>query len=77
MYSNSNHWIFALESDPVLLQSQQGVHQGDPLGPALFAIDIQNILCKIQARHADVKIIHLSGQCLYLRSTIAVFGNLQ
>ena len=54
MYGNSSHLIFASESNPVVLQSQQGVHQGDPLGPALFATGIQDILVNTQVDHVDV-----------------------
>ena len=54
MYGNSSRLIFGSESNPVVLQSQQGVHQGDPLGPALFATGIQDILVKTQVDHVDV-----------------------
>lgn len=40
--------------EPVILQSQEGVHQGDPLGPALFALVIHPILNDVQAKNLNV-----------------------
>ena len=40
------------------LSSSQGVHQGDPLGPALFSAAIQPILSKMLLERSDV-VIHV------------------
>ena len=39
------------------LSSSQGVHQGDPLGPALFSADIQPILSQMSLERSDVVIL--------------------
>ena len=52
LYSQSSPLIFQQGSFNFNLLSQQGVHQGDPLGPALFSIAIQPILAKVQELHS-------------------------
>ena len=44
MYSGYNHLIFNNGTESVVLQSAEGVHQGDPLGPALFSVVIHPLL---------------------------------
>ena len=39
------------------LSSSQGVHQGDPLGPALFSAAIQPIVSKMSLERSDVVIL--------------------
>ena len=47
------HWCYGCDEDPYLwfdsevLRSQEGVQQGDPLGPALFSLVIHEIITAI------------------------------
>ena len=40
-----------------IIESQEGVHQGDPLGPALFSLVIQPIICKAQEMHSATTVL--------------------
>ena len=56
VYSDINPLIYLRRSHPVILSSQ-GVHQGDPLGPALFSIAMQPILEDLQSHNKEVTIL--------------------
>ena len=43
--------------ETAVLESQQGVHQEDPLGPALFSIGMQPILINLQNSHLDISVL--------------------
>ena len=61
VYSDINTLIYLQRSHPVILSSQ-GVHQGDPLGPALFSIAMQPILEDLQSHNKEVTILaYLDG----------------
>ena len=49
--------IYVTEGRVELLTSSQGVHQGDPLGAALFSVAIHPILCQVVERHNSVTIL--------------------
>ena len=57
MYGVPSSLIYTKGEEPVLLLSQQGVHQGDPLGPALFLLVIHTILNDVQAENLEVVIL--------------------
>ena len=57
LYSQSSRLIFQQGSSSFNLLSQQGVHQGDPLGLALFSIAIQPILAKVQELHSATQLL--------------------
>ena len=57
MYGNTSLLVYTLGSESLILESQDRVHQGDPLGPALFAIAINKILSKLQRHHSTVVIL--------------------
>ena len=44
MYFGVGPLIFLQQNGPVILTSQEGIHQGDPLGPVLFSIAIHQAL---------------------------------
>ena len=44
-------------NDTVILLSEEGVHQGNPLGPTLFTSAIQPILKATQEKYEDVTIL--------------------
>ena len=47
MYSGFGPLIFLQNNVPVILSSQEGIHQGDPLGPVLFSLGIQQTLVNL------------------------------
>lgn len=57
MYGNTSHLVYSLGSESVILESQEGVHQGDPLGLALFSIVIHKILSDLLQRHSTVVVL--------------------
>ena len=57
MYSGFNDLIICQGNSTVSLSSQEGVHQGDPLGPALFSTAIHPVLLKVQSNHDDVTVL--------------------
>ena len=48
MYGYSSSLTYLQGSSSIVIPSQEGVHQGDPLGPVLFATTIHPILSEIQ-----------------------------
>ena len=48
MYGKPSSLVFMQGSSTVIIPSEEGVHQGDPLGPVLFATAIHPVLTKIQ-----------------------------
>ena len=56
MYSGVNPLVYLQESTPIILSSEEGIHQGDPLGPALFSSAIHNILVSLQEQNQDVRV---------------------
>ena len=57
MYGEPSTLIYVTEGRVELLTSSQGVHQGDPLGPALYSVTIHPILCQVVERHDSVTIL--------------------
>ena len=57
MYGVSSPLIFQKGSESVILSSEQGVHQGDPLGPVLFATSIHSTLVALQAKFPEVVLL--------------------
>lgn len=57
MYGQPSDLVYHMPGETILLQSEVGVHQGDPLGPVLFSIVIQKALTRIQKSHPDGTIL--------------------
>ena len=57
MYGKPSTLIYVKGQEVVKLQSQEGDHQGDPLGPTLFALTLHPILTEIQGNHKDTTIL--------------------
>ena len=54
MYGHCGYLVCVQGNDTVILKSEEGVHQGDPLGPALFSLALQHPLLSLQEQHPDV-----------------------
>ena len=57
MYSNPSPLVYIKNKSVVIIQSEEGVHQGDPLAPALFAAAIHPVLLSLQENHPNVTIL--------------------
>ena len=57
MYAGFGPLIYLQGDSPVILSSEEGIHQGDPLGPVLFATAIQELLTKLQNDHPCVVVL--------------------
>ena len=53
----------------VILESQEGIHQGDTLGPALLSCAIHRMLLDIQNRHPAVAILAYLDDVLFCGPT--------
>ena len=56
MYANVGHLVCQLEEETVLINSEEGVHQGDPLGPVISSFTIHPVLKQLQLQHNKVHI---------------------
>ena len=54
MYLNVYSLVFLQKTKPVVLNSEQDIYQGDPLGPALFSTAIHPILVNIQKENPKI-----------------------
>ena len=57
MYGHSGSLVFATDSEHVILSSEEKVHQGDPLGPFLFAVGIHDLVSRVQAEHPEAVVL--------------------
>ena len=57
MYGKPSSLVFMWGSSTVIIPSEEGVHQGDLLGPVLFATAIHPVLTKIQKSHSQVSVL--------------------
>ena len=73
VYSDINPLIYLQRSHPVFLSSQEGVHHGDPLCPALFSIAMQPILEDLQFYNKEVTILDYLDDVYLLGSSDRVF----
>ena len=57
MYEESSSLLFMQGSSPIVISSEEGVHQGDSLGRALFAITIQPVLLNLEKDHLQIHVL--------------------
>ena len=57
MYSSPSSLVFQQGNSTVIIPSMEGVHQGDPLGPAFFSTTINSVLCQVQERYPSIQIL--------------------
>ena len=57
MYGNSSPLVYVKGKETVIISSEEGVHQGDPLGPVLFALGIHPTITKIQADYPEIVVL--------------------
>ena len=57
LYGEPSSLIYVTSKSVQILSSSEGVHQGDPLGPALFSATIHPVLCEVSTRHDEVTIL--------------------
>ena len=57
MYYDVSALVTMQEGYSVLLQSEVDVHQGDPLGPALFALTIHPFLVNLQNIYPEIQVL--------------------
>ena len=57
MYGGFSSLVYMQGSTPVIISSEEGVHQGDPLGPALFAIAIHQCLTNLQSSYSKIRVL--------------------
>ncbi|XP_062510478.1 uncharacterized protein LOC134186508 [Corticium candelabrum] len=57
MYSGFCSLVFLQYNVPVILSSKEGIHQGDPLGPVLFSLGIQQTLVDLQSNFQAVRVL--------------------
>ena len=80
MYGHVSSLVYTKGHSTVILQSQEGVHQGDPLGPSLFSITIQPLLSKVQMQHPRVQTLAYLDDVFLIGSpeeTVNAFQDLQ
>ncbi|XP_062517793.1 uncharacterized protein LOC134193028 [Corticium candelabrum] len=80
MYGHVSSLVYTKGHSTVILQSQEGVHQGDPLGPSLFSITIQPLLSKVQKQHPRVQTLAYLDDVFLIGSpeeTVNAFQDLQ
>ena len=80
MYAQPSSLVFMQGSSTVVIPSEEGVHQGDPLGPVLFAMAIHPVLTKIQKSHSQVRVLAYLDDVSMLggaKSVLAAFHDLK
>ena len=80
MYGKPSSLVFMQGSSTVIIPSEEGVHQGDTLGPVLFATAIYPVLTKIQKSHSQVRVLAYLDDVILLgwaKSVMAAFHDLK
>ena len=57
MYNGVSSLVFGCRDGPVIIPSKVGVHQGDPVGPALFSFAIHRILDNLQDSNPEITVL--------------------
>ena len=57
MYGSPRFLIFMQGTSSVFISSEEGIHQGDPIGPALFVTAIHPVLKELQKHHPRIHLL--------------------
>ena len=57
MFSGFGPFIYLQGDSSVILSSEQGIHQRDPLGPVLFFSAIQGLMTKLQNDYPSLAVL--------------------
>lgn len=75
MYSDVNPLVYVQGQETVMLESQEGIYQGVPLGVALFSITFHPFLTEVQFRHNTVKFLaYLDSHCRRCKKSCLVWN---
>ena len=72
MYSGSSPLVHLMDSFSMVLSSEEGIHQGDPLGLVLFSLGIHNILTTIQCKFQDIVVLAYLDDVILVGSSLNV-----
>ena len=72
MYSGSSPLVYLMDNVSIVLSSEEGIHQEDPLGPVLFSLDIHNILTTIQCKFQDIVVLAYLDDVILVGSSLNV-----
>ena len=72
MYSGSSPLVYLMDNVSMVLSSEEGIHQGDPLGPVLFSLGIHNILTTIQCKFQDIVVLAYLDDVILVGSSLNV-----
>ena len=61
-----------MNKNPVMLSSQEGIRQGDPLGPVLFSLVIYNISINLLSTLNDTIVLAYLDDVLLVGSSLSV-----
>ena len=72
VYSGSSPLVYLMGNVSMVLSSEEGIHQGDPLGPVLFSLGIRNILTTIQCKFQDIVVLAYLDDVILVGSSLSV-----
>ena len=61
-----------MDNVSMVLSSEEGIHQGDPIGPVLFSLGIHNILATIQCKFQDIVVLAYLDDVFLVGSSLNV-----
>ncbi len=57
MYGITSSLLYFNSKSVSVIPSEEGVYQGDPLGPFLFALSVHPVINKLQEKHSNLTIL--------------------
>ena len=77
MYSSLSPLVYLQGDHTVVLSSEEGVHQGDPLVPVLFSAGIQLLLSKLQEKYPAITLLAYLDDVFAVGEPTSVFSFLE